>query len=338
MRPSRTLPPLDRCLGVKPTQAANWRPFLNCRGFSDGPHERCGHNRTNSGTDASNWQSSRCENMSRSCVVSSANSVERRNLLQIHCAQSAQERRNGSVRVTDQGLQHCCAISRCWWRIQTLLREHAPDLVRFRRTLVDEPLSHPMQGLHGLLLGALNRNTVYISTSERGTDCRRVVGVVLCLRARRVFTYCVESSGPDVKLAQFASPIVGAVAGFNANSMAPTSRRNAEPPRDAVFVEAAACNWPSTPCTWNTFRDIKTERQGCHDGPPEGGCAHSLSVKAAGVHTISLRLTVGQPSSGHDGYDLLRVSVRGAAWTITTGAPIGPPDAQLRPDDPCRRA
>jgi hypothetical protein len=31
MRPSRVLPPLLACLGTVPSQAANWRPFLNTR-------------------------------------------------------------------------------------------------------------------------------------------------------------------------------------------------------------------------------------------------------------------------------------------------------------------
>ena len=29
MRPSRVLPPVEYCFGVRPNQAANWRPFLN---------------------------------------------------------------------------------------------------------------------------------------------------------------------------------------------------------------------------------------------------------------------------------------------------------------------
>jgi len=68
----------------------------------DGPQEAVAYNRTIPGTDAATAVFS-LENMSRSCVVSSANQRSSvGNLLQIHCAQSAQERRNGSVRVTDQ--------------------------------------------------------------------------------------------------------------------------------------------------------------------------------------------------------------------------------------------
>src|SRR5262249_27647954 len=33
MPASIDLPPLERCLGVNPIHAANWRPFLNCRGL-----------------------------------------------------------------------------------------------------------------------------------------------------------------------------------------------------------------------------------------------------------------------------------------------------------------
>jgi len=32
MRPNRILPPVVYCRGVNPSQAANWRPFLNCLG------------------------------------------------------------------------------------------------------------------------------------------------------------------------------------------------------------------------------------------------------------------------------------------------------------------
>jgi len=237
--PERTLPPLDRCLGVKPTKP-QLAPVLELPWISRRSHERCGQqdNSGNRRQQLAVFSLRKYSPQLRGELGQPA--LERRNLLQIHCAQSAQERRKVAFGLPTKLATLAAQFPMLVANTNPFLREHAPDLVR---SAVRSWMSalHPMQGLHGLLLALLIATTVYISTSERGTDCSRVVGVVLASEHEGLHVLCSESSGPDVQACSVRVPNSGAVAGFNANqAWLQLSRRKRRTPRDAVFVEAAA--------------------------------------------------------------------------------------------------
>ena len=70
--PSLDLPPLDRCLGVRPNHAANCRPFLNCSGSPTPLNNAVATSGPIPGTVARRWQLSLRLNMSAISDASSS--------------------------------------------------------------------------------------------------------------------------------------------------------------------------------------------------------------------------------------------------------------------------